>query len=326
MQYNGNMVTSASTRFTALPLRLTDTHRRVYQLVRTQGPLSRADVVRITTLTFPTISRVIAEFVAVGVLEETKVRRGGMGKPPIDLVLAAEHAHSIGLACNGEELEGVLIDAVGVVQKRTKVSATSKPLAEAARAAVQNLQVDNARLVGLGITYETTPLGASELEALEQTLGLPVAANTRAGAGALLERYFGAAQAFNSFIYLDATRQLSSALLIGDRLFAQPFQLSSLVHVLESKLDLSSGDWNQQLPALTKALLAAEILIEPEALIVGADIADTKLDELTTSLRNNLPEGRNLSVVLRGFDDPDKLALAAATLPLHKLFSITSIV
>ncbi len=318
------MVTPAPTRFTALPLRLTDTHRRVYQLVRTQGPLSRADVVRITTLTFPTISRVIAEFVAVGVLEETKVRRGGMGKPPIDLVLAAEHAHSIGLAYNGEELEGVLIDAAGVVHNRTKVPTASEALIEVARTAVQNLEAGNARLVGLGITREDTLLEASDRQALEQTLGLPVISNTRAGAGALLERYFGSAQAFDSFIYLDVAKQLNSSLLIGDRLVAQTDQLSGLAQVLGSKLDASAEGWKQQLPTLTKALLAAEILVEPEALIVGADIADTELDELTTSLKNNLPEGRSSVAVLRGFDNPDKLALAAATLPLHKLFSVTN--
>ena len=54
--------------------------RAVLELVRTKGPISRADIVRLSGLTFPSVSRIIGELIERDLVAEKRQRRGGMGQ------------------------------------------------------------------------------------------------------------------------------------------------------------------------------------------------------------------------------------------------------
>lgn len=95
--------------------RLSSNHKLLYQYIRTRGPLARADLVRISDLTFPSISRMVAELLDLGLVQETSQRRGGMGKPPTELVLVPETACALGLTLTDTHAVAVVIDAVGAV-------------------------------------------------------------------------------------------------------------------------------------------------------------------------------------------------------------------
>lgn len=92
--------------------------RLVYDLIRTNGSPSRADVVRLTNLTFPSVSRMVDALIKAGLIIETRRRRGGMGKPPTELAVNETHAFSIGVAYADDCLRAVLIDIAGNVAER----------------------------------------------------------------------------------------------------------------------------------------------------------------------------------------------------------------
>jgi hypothetical protein len=72
--------------------------RVIYDLVRTNGALSRTDVMRRNHLTFPSVSRLVDDLIKRGLLREGLKRRGGMGKPPTELEVDEARALSVGMA------------------------------------------------------------------------------------------------------------------------------------------------------------------------------------------------------------------------------------
>ena len=78
----------------------TPTHnqRKVLGLVKSAGPISRADLVRLSGLTFPSVSRIIGDLIGCGFVVEQRQRRGGMGKPPTELEVNPKSAFSVGLS------------------------------------------------------------------------------------------------------------------------------------------------------------------------------------------------------------------------------------
>ena len=92
--------------------------RTVLELVRTKGPISRADIVRLSGLTFPSVSRIIGELIERDLVAEKRQRRGGMGKPPTELEVNPKSAFSVGLNFDRDQLSAVLVDLSGEVLAR----------------------------------------------------------------------------------------------------------------------------------------------------------------------------------------------------------------
>lgn len=303
--------------------RLSANHKLLYHYIRTRGPLARADLVRISDLTFPSISRMVAELLELGMIQETAQRRGGMGKPPTELVLVPEAACALGLALDDAHAEGVVIDAAGSVLERVAV-ASEATLETSLQKLMSELKTPLTKLVGVGVTHLGGALEEAERGALEQNLGLAVTTASRAGAGALRERYFGVAQTLDAFLYLNAGHDLSTAALLGNRLLAPTHQLSKFADVVGLPLETSSSAWSSNLSNLSTLLLAAEQLLAPEALIVGGDVQEAQLDELTNALQARKHSTAPTMPALKGFCGSEEYALAAATLPLYTMFNVAS--
>lgn len=243
-----------------------------------------------------------------------------MGKPPTELVLVPETACALGLTLTDTHAVAVVIDAVGAVLEKTD-TAFEGDLSATLKSVLSGLTTSTIKLVGVGVTRAGEALEKEELEALEREIGLGVTSASRAGAGARRERYFGAAQTLDTFMYLNVDDDLSSAALLGRRLLAPENQLSGLAEVLGGQLATGSSAWDANLPILKTTLLAAEQLLTPEALIVGGNASETQLTELTSALQD---QGTSTTPILKGFNGPEEHALAAATLPLYSVFDVAS--
>lgn len=300
--------------------RLSVNHKLLYHYIRTRGPLARADLVRISDLTFPSISRMVAELLELGLIQETTQRRGGMGKPPTELILVPEAACAVGVALDKTRTEVVVIDAAGTVLEKADI-ATEEGLSASLQKLLAQLNIPNTKLIGVGVTRLGGGFEASEREALEQELGLPVTSASCAGAGALRERYFGPAQTLDAFLYLDVGEELSSAALLGRRLLAPAHQLSGLADVLGVTLEAGNSAWTSNLPGLSTLLLAAEQLLEPEVLIVGGNVDEAQVEELTNALQERRSPAAPKTPIVKGVCGSEEYALAAATLPLYTTFT-----
>src|SRR3546814_5344288 len=82
--------------------------RVVLETVRLHGPLSRADIARLTGLSAQTVTNIIDQFKPDELLIEQprKVRR--RGQPPIDLVINPAAAYSFGISFDHRQLVVVL--------------------------------------------------------------------------------------------------------------------------------------------------------------------------------------------------------------------------
>ncbi len=307
--------------------RLSQNHKLLYQYIRTQGPMARADLVRISELTFPSISRMVAELLEHGLVQETTQRRGGMGKPPTELVLVPETACALGVALGEARAQGVVIDAVGTILEQAELENPESNDLETVQTLVEKLGKPAGNLIGIGVTRAGRGLEEQEHESLEGTLGLEVTTASQAGAGAQRERYFGAAQTLDTFLYLNVGGGLSSAAMLGRRLLASPDQLGSLAAILGGQLGHGDEAWSTTLPLLSTTILASEQLLAPEALVIGGDVNDALLDDLRHAMEAQLNEtlpARQPVPQIKGFSGPQEPALAAATLPLYRAFDVAA--
>src|SRR5262245_14594271 len=72
--------------------------RQVLRLLRTRGPLSRAEVARQSGLSAPTVSKAVASLLRAGLLEEVDAPELARGRPAPKLRLAVTSAQVLGIA------------------------------------------------------------------------------------------------------------------------------------------------------------------------------------------------------------------------------------
>ena len=81
--------------------------RQVLRLLQGQGPLSRAELTRLSGLSAPTISKAVASLLGAGLLEETEASDVARGRPAPRLRLASLSAQVLGIAIDAGHCEVV---------------------------------------------------------------------------------------------------------------------------------------------------------------------------------------------------------------------------
>ncbi|GAA2857439.1 ROK family transcriptional regulator [Microbacterium arabinogalactanolyticum] len=224
----------------------------VLQTLYHRGAMSRADLARETGLTRVTISDLVAESIADGIIHEIGVREAaGPGKPPIEIDIDREGHQVIGIDLSGaSEFTGSVLDLGG----RTLVS-HSTPLPEE-RDAEHTYQavVDLARRLATSATRPVLGVGigspgvvrsdgliinASNLawqdfpleRRLTEDLGLPVMVGNDANAAILAEYTFGEARSDLMLIRID--RGVGAGVITGGRpLVGARFAAGEIGHVV----------------------------------------------------------------------------------------------
>lgn len=187
--------------------------------------MSRADVARATNLAVPTVYRIINELVRQGLVVETLRRRGGLGKPPVDLAVNSKGAYAIGFNFDRDLLVGVLVDLTGNVLQRIEVEldhpgpeATFSLMEAATKTFTAHPEIDRARLLGVGVgipgplhldpvpSMELFELpgweGVSVLDELSRRLGLPVVLENNPIAAAIGEMWYGEGRNVSNFFFI----------------------------------------------------------------------------------------------------------------------------
>jgi len=181
------------------------------QLFR-EGPASRADLARTSGLTRVTVSDLVGELVADGLVEELGApAESRVGKPPMLVGLAADSTHVIGIDLSAtDRMTGAVINLAGQVQARHELPLDGA-VGEAAVALVHQLAealiaMTDRPVLGIGVgspgvvdaagtvidapnlAWTDTPLAAS----LTDALGVPVFVANDANTAVLGEHTFGA--------------------------------------------------------------------------------------------------------------------------------------
>lgn len=216
----------------------THNQRVVLDLVRTRGPISRADIVRLSGLTFPSVSRIVGELIERGLVAETRQRRGGMGKPPTELELNPQSAFSIGLNLDRDHLSAVLVDLSGTVLARSHAPLTEpgpKVVLPLMVGAVEQLlkekDIPRRLLLGIGVglpaplhTDKVTgnlPADLSDWQnvslttTLSQQFGCPVLLENNATAAAIGERWYGVGRDIRDFFLVFFAYGIGGGVVLG---------------------------------------------------------------------------------------------------------------
>lgn len=223
----------------------------VMQTLYRAGTQSRADIARETGLTRVTISDLVAELMAEGLVIETGQREDARpGKPATLLDLNREAFQIVGVDLSGYSVfRGALLDLDGQVVARaelplagsTGAEATAKvidlvaTLVDAATLPVLGIGVGSPGVVDLaGIVLSAPNLGWSG-EPLQQTLaerfGLPVLVINDANAAALAEHSFGDAD--SDMMLIKIGHGVGAGLLLdGTPLFGSRFAAGEIGHVV----------------------------------------------------------------------------------------------
>ncbi|MBW8764198.1 MAG: ROK family transcriptional regulator [Microbacterium sp.] len=224
----------------------------VLQTLYHAGAMSRADLSRETGLTRVTISDLVAEFIADGIVVEMGVRETvGPGKPPILIDIDRVGHQIVGIDLSGpRDFVGAVLSLDGEVLERRKVPRPDTADGDAVYAATLELArtlVGSATQpvlgVGLGTPGVVRPdgyvisspnLGWSNLplEAkLAVDLDLPVLVRNDANAAVLAEYTFGEAKA--DFMLIKIGRGVGAGLITGSQpLVGSRFAAGEIGHVV----------------------------------------------------------------------------------------------
>src|SRR5947208_635972 len=120
--------------------------RLLLEAVRARGPISRAELARLTGLSAQTVSNIAEEL-------------RGRGQPPVELAINPRGGYTVGLHFNRERLTAVFVDLSGGVRRRRSWRAGSERLlpllTKAVRAVVDGDDGDDGnnrgRVLGIGI-------------------------------------------------------------------------------------------------------------------------------------------------------------------------------
>lgn len=220
--------------------------RIVHEVIRVYGPLSRAEVARHTQLSVQTVSNLVKELLALGLVQEVGQRSEGRGAPSTTLALNPDGAYAIGLDLDRDHLTGVLVDLAGNVRQRVHVELEFPSPTEALSLMVQtvntlvhrqHLRIDQVAGLGVGVPgpmhqaeggkgylvnpkafpgWDKIPLASW----LREQLGLPVHLENNAMAAAVGERWYGAGRQIDTFFYI----YFGSGLGGGIVMHGQPYE------------------------------------------------------------------------------------------------------
>ncbi|WP_223427557.1 ROK family transcriptional regulator [Tateyamaria pelophila] len=192
--------------------------------VRAAGTMGRAEIARALSLTTQTVSNIIADLVADGMLLEKGRLSGGRGLPAIQYGLNPEGGFALGIEVRPDAIFAALLDMQGhpVTTERIALAGTepSVVLAEVTAVHARTLSavpIAKDRMLGAGIVMPG-PFGVTGVsgvgsdlhgwqhvdpEALfSNAVGLPVVLSNDANAAAMAERLHGVAKDIPTFAYL----------------------------------------------------------------------------------------------------------------------------
>ena len=228
--------------------------RVVFDALRLNGALSRAEIARATQLTAQTVSNIIDQFTETGLVAADAPVRGGRGQPATPYRIVATGAYSIGIQIDRHQVLGIGADLTGRTlsrqQHRLPKGGPKRGLAivlNLIAAIRRDLTAADPRAqdrtLGLGIAMPgpfgqrldpqhppedplVDPWVMQEwhdfplLARLERETGLEAGLQNDAGAAAIAEKMYGVASGLDNFVYLFLGYGLGAGLIIQGELYA----------------------------------------------------------------------------------------------------------
>ena len=216
--------------------------RRILSALRSNGPLSRADLARMLDITPSTVTRLTGVLIANGLLTENDDQRrtGQKGYPPRLLNLRSEGLCTAGVYLDPDRVMTCTADLSGTILASEEVSVPDRSFAammSAAGESVQNLMttagIDPLRMAGCGVSYpgqySEDPNHVVRIQQfsewpdvnvhrdLSPFFGMSVQHMNDAKAACLAELYHGAAREVQNFCHIWLSYGIGGAAVVDQR-------------------------------------------------------------------------------------------------------------
>jgi predicted NBD/HSP70 family sugar kinase len=228
----------------ALPAKATHQQTRahnqglVLRALYDRGPVSRAEIARITGLTRTTVSDLVAEFIAGGLVKEVGRGPSSGGKAPILVEVDGDARHVIGLDLGERAFTGAIVNLHGSI-RRTATQAVAGRDGDEALAALYRLLDDlvgseRGILLGIGVgtpgivnpesgtilwavtlDWQDLPLG----RLLREQYGVPTYVANDSRAAALAESLFSAERRGTNLVAIKVGNGIGAGLVFNGELF-----------------------------------------------------------------------------------------------------------
>lgn len=219
-----------------------ENERLILDLLRRHRGASRAELARLTGLTNQTLSRLIDELGAMGLVRLGETQIKGRGQPSHPVLICPEGAYTIGISIMTDALSLCVMDFDGKIIRSQSLHFSSnevvRVLGTIQRFIDESLgafAIDRARLVGAGVAITgffignglqvnpPAPLDNWALtdvkEMLEVHLKLPVWLDNDGSVAAVGEAISGVGVDFSSFAYLFFSAGFGGGLILDRRLY-----------------------------------------------------------------------------------------------------------
>jgi predicted NBD/HSP70 family sugar kinase len=209
--------------------------RTIYEL----GPISRADIARVTELTRTSVSELVGDAIAEGLVEEVGRGPSSGGKAPILVQFVEDAKFVIGLDLGEQAFAGALVDLRGGIRKRIEVPVEGRD-GKAALGAVERLvdelvaAAPKGRLLGIGVgtpglvdtangeirwavnlDWQDLPLG----RLLGERTGLPAFVANDSRAAAMGEYLFDVNRRAPNLVAIKLGHGIGAGIVLGGELF-----------------------------------------------------------------------------------------------------------
>jgi predicted NBD/HSP70 family sugar kinase len=216
----------------------------VLRAVQADGATSRVDIIRTTGLSRTTVSSLVSQLLAEGLLAESNNRGPSSagrqtGRPPTRLTLEPSGGAVLGIHLRHDGIRLALADLAGSVLAEVLVDLDVDHRADAAMEFIQDAAKDllldtgtrSDRVLGAGVAV-SSPMHTSSGHgpallttwhdidipaAFGARLGMPVNVGNDANLGATAERYFGAARNSRNLVYVMLAEGIGAGLFLDGR-------------------------------------------------------------------------------------------------------------
>ena len=290
--------------------------RLVLKTIYDRGEISRAGVARITDLTRPTVSSIVAEFITDGLVEEVGRTPSSGGKPATLLSVIDDSRHLIGLDLANSEFRGAVVNLRGEIRHRVGVPVQERD-GEAALALVYQLldeliESAGSPILGVGIgtpglmdaklgivrtavnlDWQDLPLG----NILTERYGVPVFIANDSQVAALGEFTFGQHKDVENLAVLKVGRGIGAGIILhGDLYYGDSHGAGEIGHfkVVEGGEPCRCGHFG-----------CLETISSTQAIVRQARAVAISLPQSTLHRFVDTPEKITTDIVLEAFQAGD---------------------
>lgn len=227
----------------------------ILQIVRTKGPISRAEISKLTGLNPATVSSNVSNLIEIGLVRDTGIGASSGGRKPMMIELNPGAYYVIGVDMGTTDVSTGITDLEGRIQHKVTLPFGDAQTPEAVMGIisqsirmvieVSGLTSDQFLGIGMGVHGLVDPVKGISLfapafqwedvavaEPFSEEFGLPVFIDNDVRAMALGEKWFGKAADVSNFVFLNIGTGIGSGIYVnGELIQGAHFGAGEIGHV-----------------------------------------------------------------------------------------------